>query len=46
MLCTNLLAEAVVPLELGAVTRANSHPEVPLNEVVAVEVGWSSHSNK
>ncbi|MFS7936025.1 hypothetical protein Hanom_Chr05g00410531 [Helianthus anomalus] len=28
--------------KLGAVTRANSHPEVPFTEVVTVEVGWST----
>ena len=39
---TSLLADVAVPLELGAVTRANSHPEVPLTEVMGVEAGWST----
>lgn len=44
---TSLLADAVLPLELGAVTRANSQPEVPLNELVAaVEDGWSTVISK
>ncbi|KAF5805186.1 hypothetical protein HanXRQr2_Chr05g0206141 [Helianthus annuus] len=41
-----LFADVAFPLELGAVTRANSHPEVPFTEVVTVEVGWSTSTVK
>lgn len=38
---TNLLAEEVLPLELGAVTRANSQPAVPFDRFGPAEAGCS-----
>lgn len=39
---TNLLAEEAVSLELGAVTRASSHPVVPFKRSGPVEAGCST----